>query len=238
MACPEQPLTEIAFPDLPARLAPFCAIPTTAGTGSEVGRSSVITIPALGRKMVFGGPPLLADLAVLDPELTVGLPPTLTAWTGMDALTHAVESYVCPMFHPMCDAIALEAVRLVAAYLPRAHADGRNLEARGMMQMAAAMGAVAFQKDLGAAHSLAHPLSSDFGIHHGLANAIVLPAVVRFNGEQDSAQYARVAIALGLQPAADFPGETFRVLKQKQEKQFGEYRTRRLVLESWERLGG
>lgn len=203
VAFPDKTLTDIPLAALPKRLASFCAIPTTAGTGSEVGRSSVITIPALGRKACFGGPPLMADLAILDPELTVGLPSHLTAATGMDAMTHAIESFVCPVFHPMCDAIALEAVRLVRLYLPKAYADGTDIEARGMMQLAAAMGAIAFQKDLGAAHSLSHPLSSAFGIHHGLANAITLPATVRFNGETDSAQYARVAEALGLTPADD-----------------------------------
>ena len=203
VACPELTLMEASSRGIPPRLAPFCAIPTTAGTGSEVGRSSVITIPASGRKAVIGGQPLLADLAVLDPELTVGLPPALTASTGMDAMSHGVESYVCPMFHPMCDAIALEAIRLVRIFLPRAFADGGDLEARGRMQIAASMGAVAFQKDLGAAHSLSHPLSSDFGIQHGLANAIMLPLVVRFNGEKDSAQYSRVASALGLDGGED-----------------------------------
>ncbi len=203
VACPELTLMEASSSDIPPRLAPFCAIPTTAGTGSEVGRSSVITIPAWGRKAVFGGQPFLADLAVLDPELTVGLPPALTASTGMDAMSHGVESYVCPMFHPMCDAIALEAIRLVRIFLPRAFADGGDLEARGRMQIAASMGAVAFQKDLGAAHSLSHPLSTDFGIQHGLANAIMLPLVVRFNGEKDSAQYSRVASALGLDGGED-----------------------------------
>ncbi len=203
IAFPDLSLMAIPLDDLPPRLAPFCAIPTTAGTGSEVGRSSVITMPALGRKVVLGGQPLLADLAVLDPELTVGLPPHLTAATGMDALTHALEAYVCPMLHPMCDAIALEGIRLVRLFLPRAYADGGDLEARGMMLMAASMGAVAFQKDLGAAHSLAHPLSSEYGVHHGLANAIVLPAVVRFNGEEDTAQYARPAAALGLEAGED-----------------------------------
>lgn len=203
VACPDLTLMEASSRDIPPRLAPFCAIPTTAGTGSEVGRSSVITIPAWGRKAVFGGQPLLADLAVLDPELTVGLPPALTASTGMDAMSHGMESYVCPMFHPMCDAIALEAIRLVRIFLPRAFADGGDLEARGMMQIAASMGAVAFQKDLGAAHSLSHPLSTDFGIQHGLANAIMLPLVVRFNGEKDSVQYSRVASALGLDGGED-----------------------------------
>ena len=205
IAFPNTTLTEMLFDDLPPTLTPMCAIPTTAGTGSEVGRSSVITIQKMGRKMVLGAPPLMAEMAVLDPELTVGLPPDLTAWTGMDAMTHAVEAFVCPVFHPMCDAIALEAIRLVRLYLPRAYSDGEDLEARGMMQVAAAMGAVSFQKDLGAAHSLSHPLSSEFGIQHGLANAIALPAVVRFNGAQDSAQYARIAGALGCSESPDNP---------------------------------
>ncbi|MCA9102254.1 MAG: iron-containing alcohol dehydrogenase [Planctomycetales bacterium] len=201
---------KVAFPDescldvdrsrWPATMVPMCAIPTTAGTGSEVGRSAVITRASTGVKTLVGGPPLMPNLAILDAALTVGLPPLLTAGTGMDAMTHAVESYVCPMFHPMCDAIALEAIRMVRAYLPRAVADGGDLEARGMMLLAASMGAVAFQKDLGAAHSMAHPLSTEFGAHHGLANAVVLPHVVRFNGEQDDAIYQRVAEALGVDP--------------------------------------
>jgi alcohol dehydrogenase class IV len=123
----------------------------------------------------------------------------------MDAMTHAIEAFVCPIFHPMCDAIALEAIRLVRLYLPRAYSDGADLEARGMMQVAAAMGAVAFQKDLGAAHSLSHPLSSEFGIQHGLANAIALPGVVRFNGQQDSTQYERIVVALGRSKPPDNP---------------------------------
>lgn len=200
VAFPELALTEMPFDELTPRLVPLCAIATTAGTGSEVGRSSVITIRKLGRKAVFGAQQLMAEMAVLDPELTMELPPHLTAATGMDAMSHAMESFVCPVFHPMCDGIAIEAIRLVRLYLPRAYADGTDLEARGMMQIAAAMGAVAFQKDLGAAHSLSHPLSSEFGIQHGLANAIALPSVVRFNGEQDSARYERVAAALGLKP--------------------------------------
>ena len=197
VAFPDVALMEMSLEELPPTLTPFCAIPTTAGTGSEVGRSTVITVRQVGRKMVLGAPPLMAEIAILDPELTVGLPPNLTAWTGMDAMTHAVEAFVCPVFHPMCDAIALEAIRLVRLYLPRAYSNGADLEARGMMLVAAAMGAVSFQKDLGAAHSLSHPLSSEFGVQHGLANAIALPSVVRFNGESDSTQYARIAAALG-----------------------------------------
>jgi len=203
VAFPNIALMAMPFDKLPP-LVPMCAIPTTAGTGSEVGRSSVITIRQMGRKAVLGAPPLMAEIAVLDPELTVGLPPDLTAFTGMDAMTHAVEAFVCPVFHPMCDGIALEAIRLVRRYLPQAYSDGANLEARGCMQVAAAMGAVAFQKDLGVAHSLSHPLSSEFGVQHGLANALVLPHVVRFNGQQESGLYERVAVALGcLEPAGD-----------------------------------
>jgi len=202
-AFPELRVTAVPLDRLPARLIAMCAIPTTAGTGSEVGRSTVITSGESNRKVVLGGPALMPELAILDPELTVGLPPRLTAATGMDAMTHAIESYVCPVFHPMCDAIALEAIRLVREHLPRAVAHGADLEARGYMLIAASMGAVSFQKDLGAAHSLAHPLSSEHGVHHGLANAIVLPHVVRFNGETDAQQYRRVADALGVAPGDD-----------------------------------
>ena len=189
----DTPLMDIPLDDLPAKLTPMCAIPTTAGTGSEVGRSSVITVRQTGRKSILGAPPLMPETAILDPALTVGLPPNLTASTGMDAMTHAIEALACPVFHPMCDAIALEAIRIVWDFLPRACSDGADIEARGMMQMAAAMGAIAFQKDLGAAHSLSHPLSSRFGIQHGLANAICLVPVMKYNKEVSAAQYARVA---------------------------------------------
>src|SRR5881394_2550382 len=157
-------------------LAPFVAIPTTAGTGSEVGRSSVITLDATRRKAVFFHPELLARLVILDPELTRGLPAKLTAATGMDALTHCIESFTSPVFHPMCDGIALEGIHLAMEALPRAFRDGNDLDARGRMLVAAAMGAVAFQKDLGATHSLAHPLSTLCGLHHGTANALCLTA--------------------------------------------------------------
>ena len=160
---------------------PIIAVPTTAGTGSEVGRSSVITSHALGRKIIIFSPWLMPKRAILDPELTVSLPPFLTAATGMDAFTHCLESLTCPTFHPLCDAIAIHGLELVIRYLERATRDGADIEARGNMQVAAAMGAIAFQKDLGATHSLAHPLSTAFGLHHGLANALCLPAVMRFN---------------------------------------------------------
>jgi len=197
VAFPDVALMDMPFNELP-ELVPMCAIPTTAGTGSEVGRSSVITIRQVGGKAIFGAPQLMAEMAILDPELTVGLPANLTASTGMDAMTHAIEALVCTVFHPMCDAIALEAIRIVWLYLPRAYFNGADIEARGMMQVAAAMGAVAFQKDLGAAHSLSHPLSSEFGIQHGLANAICLAPVMKYNKEISAAQYARVAQCFGI----------------------------------------
>jgi alcohol dehydrogenase class IV len=188
-------------------LAPFIAIPTTAGTGSEVGRSSVITLNATHRKAVLFHPELLAKLVILDPELTTGLPPKLTAATGADALTHCIESYTCPVFHPMCDGIALEGVRLCVEALPVAYRDGQNLDARGKMLVAAAMGAVAFQKDLGAVHSLAHPLSTICGMHHGLANALCLVAVMNFNARRKPGLYRRVGIACGLNVVGGTDGE-------------------------------
>ena len=172
---------------------PIIAIPTTAGTGSEVGRSSVITSPKLKRKIIIFSPWLLPKRAILDPELTVSLPPFLTAATGMDAFTHCLESLTCPVYHPICDAIAIHGLELIIRYLERATRDGRDIEARGNMLVAASMGAIAFQKDLGATHSLAHPLSTEFGLHHGLANALCLPAVMRFNLDAAAPHYARLA---------------------------------------------
>ena len=179
-------------------LAPFIAIPTTAGTGSEVGRSSVITLDATHRKAVLFHPELLARWVFLDPELTLGLPPKLTAATGADALTHCIESFTCPQFHPMCDGIALEGIHLIIEALPRAVRDGTDVEARGKMLVAAVMGAVAFQKDLGVVHSMAHPLSSLCGMHHGLANALCLVAGMQFCAERKPGLYRRVGLACGL----------------------------------------
>src|SRR4030095_11594405 len=179
-------------------LAPLVAIPTTAGTGSEVGRSSVITLDATKRKAVIFHPELLAELLTLDPELTRGLPPKLTAATGADALTHCIESYTCPTFHPMCDGVALEGIRLIVDALPRAYKNGGDIDARGKMLVAAAMGAVAFQKDLGVVHSTAHPLSPICGLHHGLANALCLVAGMKFCAARKPVLYRRVGIACGL----------------------------------------
>ncbi len=188
-----------------ASVPPIVAIPTTAGTGSEVGRSGVVTLAATGRKTVIFSPYLLARAAILDPELTLSLPPRITAATGFDALTHCVEAYVSLGDHPMADAIALGGVELCAKYLARAVATGSDVEARGGMMKAAAMGAVAFQKGLGACHSLAHPLSSEKGLHHGLANALCLPAVARWNSEAIGKE-KRDALLRALDPAAaDLP---------------------------------
>jgi len=193
---PEQTLAQFDYDADWSGLVPLIAIPTTAGTGSEVGRSSVIIME--GRKRVFFHPSLLASLVILDPEFTRELPPKLTAATGADALTHCIESFTSPVFHPLCDGIALEGVRLISEALVRAVKDGDDLDARGLMQIAAAMGGIAFQKDLGATHSLAHPLSSLCGLHHGLANALCLPFVMEFNAERKPDLYRRVGISLGL----------------------------------------
>src|SRR5436190_875650 len=182
-------------------LAPLITIPTTAGTGSEVGRSSVIIID--NRKKGIFHPNLLASLAVLDPELTTGLPPRLTAATGADALTHCIESFTSPVFHPLCDGIALEGIRLIAEALPRAVKNGGDVEARGLMLIAAMMGGIAFQKDLGAAHSLSHPLSSLCGLHHGTANALTLPVVMEFNAARKPGLYRRIGVAFGLAQTDD-----------------------------------
>jgi 4-hydroxybutyrate dehydrogenase len=182
-------------------LAPFIAIPTTAGTGSEVGRSSVITVD--GRKCGFFQPALLAAFVILDPELTTALPPRLTAATGADALTHCIESYTSPVYNPLCDAIALEGLHLIARALPRAVENGNDLEARGEMLIAASMGGIAFQKDLGVAHSLSHPLSTICGLHHGTANALTLPVSMEFNAARRPGLYRRIGLALGLSDPDD-----------------------------------
>ena len=185
-----------------ADLPPMLAVPTTAGTGSEVGRSGVVTLDATKRKTVIFSPHLMADAAILDPEMTRSMPPFVTASTGFDALTHCIEAYVAKGDHPMADGIALEGIRLVSAHLERAVSHGDDLAARGGMMKAAMMGAVAFQKGLGACHSLAHPLSSECGLHHGLANALGLPAVVEFNEAAVAGRLADVAALLGADRSA------------------------------------
>jgi alcohol dehydrogenase class IV len=171
----------------------FVAVPTTAGTGSEVGRSSVISDDVTHIKKIIFSPALLAKAVFADPELTLDLPPAITAATGMDALTHNVESYLSPAWHPLCDGIAVEGVRIAASALPIAVRNGRDLEARADMLMSSMMGAIAFQKDLGAVHSCAHALSTVADLHHGLANGIMIDHVMRFNLPAATAKLAELA---------------------------------------------
>jgi len=164
-----------------AGMAPVVAVPTTAGTGSEVGRASVITDDAAHVKRIIFHARMLPAIVILDPELTVGLPPKLTAATGMDALSHNLEAYCSPFYHPLATGIALEGIRLVKEWLPAAVRDGGNLEARLQMLVASSMGATAFQRGLGAMHALAHPLGALYDAHHGMLNAVLMPYVLQAN---------------------------------------------------------
>lgn len=179
-------------------LPPMVAVATTAGTGSEVGRSSVIILKATDRKTVIFSPYLIPSVAIADPELTLGMPPKITAGTGLDALTHNVEAYLSLGYHPMCDAIALAGTRLAVRHLATAVHRGSDLAARIHMMMAAIMGAVAFQKGLGAVHSLAHPLSSIAGLHHGTTNGILMPTVLEFNRATSEDRLRDLAVAMEL----------------------------------------
>jgi len=179
-------------------IAPIVAVPTTAGTGSEVGRASVVTDEANHRKVVVFHPKMLPQIVIADPELTLGLPPHITAATGMDALAHNLEAYCAPGFHPMADGIAVEGLRLIKEWLPIAFADGSNLAARGHMLAAASMGATAFQKGLGAIHALSHPVGALYDTHHGLTNAVFMPYVLAFNRIAIESRMARLAGYLGL----------------------------------------
>jgi alcohol dehydrogenase class IV len=174
-------------------IPPVIAIPTTAGTGSEVGRGAIITLADIDRKVAVISPDLIPRAAICDPELTFDLPPELTAATGMDAITHAIETFCSPMFDPWMDGVALEALRLARGNLFTAFREGRNVEARSQMMAAAAMGATAFKKGLGAAHALAHPLSAICGVQHGVANTVVLPHVMRFNAETIPKRIGQIA---------------------------------------------
>jgi len=165
----------------PDNIKPIIAIPTTAGTGSETSRAAAIINEKTNVKKIVFHPRMLPTLTILDPELTVGLPPFLTAATGMDAFAHNLEAYCAPGYHPMADGIALEGMWLIKKWLITAVNEGENLEARGNMLTASSMGATAFQKGLGAIHSLSHPVNSVFNIHHGLSNAVFMPYVLTFN---------------------------------------------------------
>ena len=182
-----------------AGMAPTIAVPTTSGTGSEVGRASVITDMRDHTKKIIFHPRMQPALVICDPELTLGLPPHVTAAVGMDALSHNLEAYCSPFYHPMAEGIAVEGMRLIKDWLPVAVKDGANLEARAHLMIASSMGATAFQKGLGAMHSLSHPCSAHFDTHHGLTNAVVMPYVLAWNREAIAEKMTRLAAFLGLQ---------------------------------------
>lgn len=184
-------------------IAPIVAVPTTAGTGSEVGRAGVITNEETHTKKVIFHPKLLPAIVIADPKLTVGMPAFITAGTGMDALAHCLEAYCAPGYHPMADGIAVEGIRLVFENLPKAYANGNDLEARAHMMSAAAMGAAAFQKGLGAIHSLSHPIGSLYDTHHGMTNAVFMPYVLAFNRPAIEERIARLAAYCGIKGGFD-----------------------------------
>ncbi|WP_243612723.1 iron-containing alcohol dehydrogenase [Shimia aestuarii] len=184
-------------------IAPIIAVPTTAGTGSEVGRASVITNSETHAKKIIFHPKVLPGVVICDPELTVGMPKFITAGTGLDAFAHCVEAFSSPHYHPMSQGIALEGMRLVKEYLPRAYEDGNDLEARAQMMSAAAMGATAFQKGLGAIHAMSHPIGAHFNTHHGTTNAVCMPAVLEFNAPAIADRFDLAAAYLGIDGGFD-----------------------------------
>ncbi|WP_226622998.1 iron-containing alcohol dehydrogenase [Alloyangia pacifica] len=184
-------------------IAPIVAVPTTAGTGSEVGRAGVLTNSETHEKKIIFHPKMLPAVVICDPELTVGMPKAITAGTGLDAFAHCVEAFSSPHYHPMSQGIALEGMRLVIEYLPRAYADGTDIEARAQMMSAAAMGATAFQKGLGAIHAMSHPIGAHFGTHHGTTNAVCMPAVLKFNADAIRDRFDTAASYLGIEGGFD-----------------------------------
>jgi len=185
-------------------IAPIVAVPTTAGTGSEVGRAGVLTNSQTHEKKIIFHPKMLPATVICDPELTVGLPPAITAGTGLDAFAHCVEAFSSPHYHPMSQGIALEGMRLVIENLPRAYHTPDDIEARAHMMSAAAMGATAFQKGLGAIHAMSHPVGAHFNTHHGTTNAVCMPAVLDFNADAIRDRFDRAAGYLGI--AGGFDG--------------------------------
>ncbi len=186
-----------------SKIAPIIAVPTTAGTGSEVGRAGVLTNSDTHKKKIIFHPKLMPVVTICDPALTVGMPKFITAGTGMDALAHCLEAYSSPFYHPMSQGIALEGMRLVLENLPVVYREPENLIARGHMMSAAAMGAVAFQKGLGAIHSLSHPVGAVYGTHHGTTNAVVMPMVLDFNRAAIEGLIDRAAAYLGISGGFD-----------------------------------
>ncbi len=209
LASNPEPLSQYAFilgggPRITVPSAALAAVPTTAGTGSEVGRAALLTLDD-GRKLGFIGPHIIPDVAICDPELTIGLPPYLTAATGMDALIHCIEVFLSPRVNPPADAIALEGAGRAMAHIERATNDGDDREARWQMMMASLLGGMGFQKGLGAVHAMSHPLGglAEPVLHHGTLNAVILPAVLRFNADFCDDKYQRLAGAMGLAPETD-----------------------------------
>ncbi len=185
------------------KIAPIIAVPTTAGTGSEVGRAGVISNSATHEKKIIFHPKILPSIVICDPELTAGMPARITAGTGMDAFAHCLEAYCSPHYHPMSQGIAVEGMRLVKDYLPRAFADGSDIEARAQMMSAAAMGATAFMKGLGAIHALSHPIGAFYNTHHGTTNAVVMAPVLQFNRSAIETRIERLAAYLGIDGGFD-----------------------------------
>lgn len=196
------------------KIAPILAVPTTAGTGSEVGRAGVLTNSETHKKKIIFHPKLMPAITLCDPALTVGMPKFITAGTGMDALAHCLEAYCSPFYHPMSQGIALEGMRLVFENLPVVYTDPNNLMARGHMMSAAAMGAVAFQKGLGAIHSLSHPVGAVYGTHHGTTNAVVMPMVLDFNRDAIEDRITAAAAYLGI--AGGFDGFRAKVMELRE----------------------
>ncbi|MEX1236149.1 MAG: iron-containing alcohol dehydrogenase [Roseovarius sp.] len=184
-------------------IAPIIAVPTTAGTGSEVGRASVITNSVTHVKKIIFHPKVMPEVVICDPELTAGMPKFITAGTGLDAFAHCVEAFSSPHYHPMSQGMALEGMRLVKEYLPRAYADGNDLEARAHMMSAAMMGATAFQKGLGAIHAMSHPIGAVFGTHHGTTNAVCMPAVLQLNAPEIRDRFRSAAAYLEIEGGFD-----------------------------------
>jgi len=184
----------------PKGIVPIIAVPTTAGTGSEVGRAGVITQEKTHTKKVIFHPLMMPKVTICDPELTVGMPKHITAGTGLDALAHCLEAYCSPFYHPMAEGMAVEGIRLVKNWLPRAYAEGTDIEARAHMMSAAAIGATAFQKGLGAIHALSHPVGALYDTHHGLTNAVFMPYVLAFNKRAIKDKIERLAAYIGLKP--------------------------------------
>jgi alcohol dehydrogenase class IV len=200
----------------PAGIAPVVAVPTTAGTGSEVGRAGVILNEETHQKKIIFHPQMMPRIVISDPELTVGLPRAVTAATGMDAFVHCFEAFCAPGFHPLADGVALEGMRLIHRFLPRACANGKDIEARAYMLAAASMGATAFQKGLGAVHAIAHPVGSWFNTHHGLTNAVILPYVITFNRSAIADKTDIISRVLDL-PKRGFDGFLSWVLELRRE---------------------